>query len=816
MEIRKVMAGGLAALTAGATLAFGVFAGLGDYVDNTTPPTVVVGDAVDSTDTIAAADLAAGVAGFVTTSVSTGTGASVGVSNGADVSTADNKLYVGSVMNKAKNTLTSVDMPSLLAKGTVTASGVAHDYDQYITLGSHPLVRYGTVAAANVLDPVVNLRTSSGSTGANTNPTYNLTVVFNKELNLSSSKVQGKQITLFGTDYTIGSGSGATTAGVNPLILFGSGTTEQLILGTPVNVVIEGVTYEVEASFIGSNQLLLKVNGVTSDTLVQGDTDQVGGLDVFVKSILYSAVQGVDSLAIVSLGSSKLTLTHGSAVTVGTSTTLDGTLVDLVGTTSSGVSRITVSVAASDSTEAYIGDGDSFTDPVFGSFKLAFNGLTPDLTASSRDVVTAAAGTTQVTTTFTDSKLNTKTQSFAIDNAGTIALNATTTQAINVVEGVTINQNDFFVFAPSQESEFGHIFRLSSMSGISGSSPKFTLEDVITGSSTTYELGNNGQKTFFVDGQQIIAMNESSAQMNFTWGGSASTAFPLIKLKNGEFMTFITNTTVLTQGTTYELPGNTSVTLTAELGVDGWELVSAGRISYYFINDTATNMKLVNISSSAGTLLADEFPAILIQQEQDNTTNKDFVLIETYARDTTNNYIGLRAPTFSDGTVMSASWSSNNQMTSAVDIFGSYITRLSPSGSGETVTVYYPDTQAIATIGVGSNPTFSVGSAGSVEQALPITSPIAKFASEITSPSSLSNDVILVGGPCANALVATLAETEASIPSCDEWNLAEGLIKNIDNAFGSGKKALVVAGTLAADTRNMASKALQGTMDYSV
>ena len=139
MKVKKVLAGGLAAITAGATLALGVFAGLGDYVDTaTSPPFIVaIGNGVDSTDTIAAADLAAHFAGFATTERSTGVSAQVSVAGGADVSTADNKLYMGSVINKAKNTLTSVDLPTLLAKGTVSVQGVAYDYDQYITLGSY-------------------------------------------------------------------------------------------------------------------------------------------------------------------------------------------------------------------------------------------------------------------------------------------------------------------------------------------------------------------------------------------------------------------------------------------------------------------------------------------------------------------------------------------------------------------------------------------------------------------------------------------------------------------------------------------------------
>jgi hypothetical protein len=154
---------------------------------------------------------------------------------------------------------------------------------------------------------------------------------------------------------------------------------------------------------------------------------------------------------------------------------VDGTYVGLSGD-STGLSSIVVSIAAKDSTNAYIQGGQAFTDPVFGSFKVAFNGLTPSLSDSSRDAVTVTASNTQTSASLKDYKGNAKTLNFAnIDSSNVLTLNASVTQAIHVVENEVVNLNDYFLFAPTQESEFGHILKLSSVSGIGGSSPKFTL-----------------------------------------------------------------------------------------------------------------------------------------------------------------------------------------------------------------------------------------------------------------------------------------------------------------------------------------------------
>jgi hypothetical protein len=91
---------------------------------------------------------------------------------------------------------------------------------------------------------------------------------------------------------------------------------------------------------------------------------------------------------------------------------------------------------------------------------------------------------------------------------------------------------------------------------------------------------------------------------------------------------------------------------------------------------------------------------------------------------------------------------------------------------------------------------------------VPITSAIAKLDTEMTALKTAKN-VVLVGGPCINDLVAELANSGKFDYTCDTWPGRDfGLIQAIDDAFATGKVALVVAGTRAQDTR-VATSALQ-------
>jgi hypothetical protein len=138
----------------------------------------------------------------------------------------------------------------------------------------------------------------------------------------------------------------------------------------------------------------------------------------------------------------------------------------------------------------------------------------------------------------------------------------------------------------------------------------------------------------------------------------------------------------------------------------------------------------------------------------------------------------------------------------------------------EIVTVYTPEEPTPVYVGVGSNPSFAAGegtAGGTVKQAVQIKNSVSKMESEINT-ATLDRDLVLLGGPCANSLVAELLEMSATRPACSTEFTAEypteGVIKVVSDAFGSGQKALVVAGVDRTATRALAVKVMQGTVTY--
>ena len=825
MQIKKILAGGLAAVAAGATIAFGAFAqssNLGDYVqvsDSTlSSPMIVIGAAAgDVRDVIAAVDLGVAVAGYATQTVTVqGTGTSVSVSNGVNLATENKKIYLGDLLTKSglKSTITSNDLPSILAQGTFyDDSGTAYTYNQYINvLGG--TVTFGK-SDGDLTDPEVYINTGYSTSS----PLYNLTVTFNKPLNISSTDIQGNTIELFGNTYTIGSGS-AYTSTTKKLVLFGGANAQTVSEGESATMTVEGTEHTVEVIGVSdSTTAVISVDGVSKE-VTEGNSYTINGVDVYIDSVYYFGKESQTSSVKLSLGSSKIILEDGNNVKIGTDEdTIDGTLVGLTGTNNQGISKIEISVTAKDSSYDYIASGDAFEDPVFGSFKVAFGGLN---TGDTDSITIDNSGTTGATLKFTDYRGNEKSITWAYTSSSSWNpdLNATSTRTYHVVEGETVKKNDYVLLAPSQESEFGHIMQYKAASSIGSSGAYIELYDVMSGDTQRIYLTDNSNTAaeFYIDGQKyyVNASNPSQQLMRFYWGSGASATtagddvmvFPLIKAKNGEWITLVKSVTLgSTSGINYTLPGDTSL----HLVTNDTDTVTAGRLTYTFDDGTTTT----TLETINGVNLTNA-PAVLVYEEEGYDASETLVqdaVIVTIADGTGSGYeVAVQAPTLTAAVNSSDTMESDNSITLYGDRYGTMISY--DSDNQGVVEISYPDEQATAMVAVGSDPTFTTGtSGGTYEAAVQITSPVAKLDTEVDT-GSLNADLILVGGPCVNTLVATLLAQDNI--TCDTWNFTKGIIKEYTDAFGSGRKALIVAGTSAdgKDTRDLAAMVMAGTMSY--
>jgi hypothetical protein len=153
--------------------------------------------------------------------------------------------------------------------------------------------------------------------------------------------------------------------------------------------------------------------------------------------------------------------------------------------------------------------------------------------------------------------------------------------------------------------------------------------------------------------------------------------------------------------------------------------------------------------------------------------------------------------------------------------FGTYVETNTDSDS---VHIYLPgDRPAPVNVAIGIDPSISTSGAsagGAFQEAVPVKNPVAKFEAEVTEAMKTGKHLILIGGPCANALTAEALNMSSEAGTCyDEFVAAyptTGVVKVVDDIFATGKKALVVAGMTGDDTRMLADNyVIKGTLDYS-
>ncbi|MBI2085654.1 MAG: S-layer protein, partial [Candidatus Aenigmarchaeota archaeon] len=142
------------------------------------------------------------------------------------------------------------------------------------------------------------------------------------------------------------------------------------------------------------------------------------------------------------------------------------------------------------------------------------------------------------------------------------------------------------------------------------------------------------------------------------------------------------------------------------------------------------------------------------------------------------------------------------------------------NGGSDKVVFKVPSKRLAAKVYFGT--TSGVSGTNTYEAAVPVTTPLGKLASDFTDATiaTTGKNLVLVGGPCANKFVGQLMNVSGS--NClDKWIAEVGatdlagakdkaLIKVVEDAFQSGKVALIVAGTDAKDTRNAAAKLIAG------
>jgi hypothetical protein len=292
--------------------------------------------------------------------------------------------------------------------------------------------------------------------------------------------------------------------------------------------------------------------------------------------------------------------------------------------------------------------------------------------------------------------------------------------------------------------------------------------------------------------------------------GTYTNVFPGIKAKDGEYIYFVNNYTIVANNTVVCLPGaSTGNTWTVTgTGSDTTKLVGHMNFTY---NDATTYLRMTPLKSYYTGIA-------VLEEKQANADTQDAVYIPVTWVGTTSLKLAVGTPLFSDTTSTLATFvslGSNSYVSKAYDVYGTLVTKDTTGDQGK-ITLLYPDDQVYTNIFLltsGATVSTSSTGAGTIKKAVPISESVAKLDSDISDPATVTKNLVLIGGSCANSLVQKLVDSGKidAVFTCaggtpgTGWETGKGYIFHIADAFATGYDVVVIAGTNAIDTRNACS-----------
>lgn len=773
MKIKRLIVGSAAALATGAALLVGGLAattfsdGMGtaffEKTDSTyKSPLIVIGDTAGIVDVVGATDIAASFVSNYAVDERTvpAAGAETSATNGVLIDSDLNKTYLGQASNLVKSVITETDLPDLLKSKTFT------DMNATTSTYTQKIVPAGISAAFNVPSgetvPSLNVPVTTTITP------YNLTITFIGGLDPSAVDTTYK-LTMFGKDYTFGNTHTNTTlefyssAGAQIVDLSGAGDEESVEVGT------QTFTIKLNGWDTGGTKAYMAVNG-ESYTWNELGTYTVSGVKFYVQAVdvIYTGAQEATGMVKIFVGTDKLSLINGQQIQKNDVT--KNTYVYISSPSASKINSITFEVYPDDDLVVnYNPDVDpetvAMTDPVFGSFKTVLKDMTPGMTDDLRDFVKVSSTSSNVKLTFTnkDGMEYTNIPVFYANTTGffkqTNNIYRFWTQECNTsVDTNNITKGDYFVVS---SADYSYILKYTSYNyDVADPSKTYvTLTDLST---------NTAYKVYPNVGERLTI---GSLEFPIKWNGNAIKTICISLNGDSDYELDQVN---ITTG------GNAKIDLTST----GDVLVTEDDL--YTITDS---------NDPAGVTMN-------VTGSYSATAGVRFTMSPNPLQVGTEN-----------------TWK-------YVTNYGSYIYVTGDNNGQNNVEIYNPGQRpAPANIAIGTNPVISTvagAAGGTYNAAIPITNPITKFANEITADSTLDKNIVLVGGPCVNTIVKTLLNDDWNVTdSCTYWlqehedlkGTGHGLIKIVEDVFGSGKKALIVAGTSGSDTRNLiANKVIKPTV----
>lgn len=480
-----------------------------------------------------------------------GTGATPTITGeAAPLFSSGTKLYINDTLNAVKSVVTKSDLPTVLKDGSFSGN-VDASYTQAIDVGFNPQIIYAGKQPTSDLDPQFLVQTSTTTA----NYIYNASLTFSKAVALNHSDSEGQDIVMFGQKFTIASATGPTD-----LVLLKTAEKVALTNDDPsAEVTISGKTYTIELISASDTAATVKVTDSDgkSETkeISENASKKVNGVTI---AITNADETNLRLSANVIAGAEKITIpgTQGSSVTMGEEeTVIDGTAVTITGGVGA-ATKIVVSVRAPNSDKDGILPGTSFKDPVFGSFKLDFAGLSikDDDTVNREDIKVGYNGDDKMEVAFTNKDGKTATVQYAKNWTaqggifGGIQLQRDSDgHNITIREGEALYKDNYVVVGNEDNGKLLRVSQITNSTTAGTSGDKVQFVDIFSGDTIEATITADGVGTVSVGGKVYdVRYNGTSSNaenlviLNYpdSSGTGGMVVYPTIQTKGGAKLSF--------------------------------------------------------------------------------------------------------------------------------------------------------------------------------------------------------------------------------------------------------------------------------------
>ncbi len=803
--IKRVVALGTGAALMGATVLGAMAADLADFPapfvkNGAFDAMIIVGQSAQPADVIGAVDIATTLQYEMKQQTTTSSGSVTAVTlSGDSFEVKKNKdiltmnEYLGQVEDKLESTHLSA-----LAGGEF----MDEDYSEYLRIPSiSGKVQYMENPDTDEIGTFM--------TYTNDGEIYTYELELDSSVSTTETAIVDEKITILGKEYTV---TAASIAADNKLklTLLGGELTKTLAEGATATYNLNGVDYEVEVVYIGSDGAKFKINGYDSDKIDESESDDIDDLDISigVKEILAGTKESDIDLVEFYLGADELILEDtnlasdslgGEQVVIGDDT-FNNLIVNFQGSTVDSTGAIdlegfTIKLTADD--DYYIAPGEKLSkyidgsneDYLFGGIDVAYEGLTEP---SGQTVKVDASGEQYYVEFTTVGNIEYKLP-YAYTNGANVAVlgkyHSTTPEAL-----------------------------VTSQGGL----PSYT--------DSTIDAVENNDAAYFLAKDKIVMVVDSEANPEDRKARFLEISDVSYEADDAE--TTITFDDLAVGGNSYDVvlkneSGTSDLILKGELTIDGEDHTIYQNVSS--ANSAAGQstfwMDMVPTAAESDKPLAVGLPGDIYLVMDDAVTNGNATLSIGVAADSFDegistdqiyhmNLTGKDADdvqvSTSFGPMQEAAYVTltDDDYKRAYNLYGMMVTENTDT---EDVEIFIPSTQVSAQVFITSGDvTAQTVSAGTDGAAYTIAQANAGIAVLDTEASGWQNEnIIVVGGPCVNTVAASLMNSGSDCAA----GFSEG--KAMVKLFPQGSKvAMLVAGYSADDTRR-ATKVVHNYASYA-